>query len=149
VNIDEVIADIVMLVRPEAMRHDVTIQTALEPDLPFVTGDRVQLQQVFLNLLMNAIEALRDFDGERQIMISACRDARDHLIVAVSDSGAGLPSNTDEIFSAFFTTKPDGAGMGLAISRSIVESHGGRLWAKTDRGATFCFTLPVALPCTA
>jgi signal transduction histidine kinase len=108
-------------------------------------ADRVQLQQVFMNLMLNAIEAMKDSGGELTVM-SQLQDG--HLLFSVSDLGPGLPSgNVDEIFSAFFTTKPLGSGMGLAISRSIVDSHGGRLWATANdgNGATFHFTLPTQL----
>ena len=120
-----------------------SIETELAPDLPIVSGDRVQLQQVLLNLIMNAIEATKDVSGPRESRVSARRGNADQLLVSVSDTGVGLPDNADEIFKAFVTTKADGTGMGLAISRSIIESHGGRLWAESNDGpgATFCFRL--------
>ena len=114
----------------------------LAADLPKIMGDRVQLQQVFMNLILNAIEAMKDSGGELTVK-SQLQDGQ--LQFSVSDTGPGLPAGSvDQIFSAFFTTKPQGSGMGLAISRSIVESHGGRLWATANegRGATFHFTLP-------
>jgi signal transduction histidine kinase len=115
--------------------------TELAAELPKITADRVQLQQVFMNLMLNAIEAMKDSGGELTVE-SKLQDGQ--LQFSVSDTGPGLPAGSvDQIFSAFFTTKPRGSGMGLAISRSIVESHGGRLWATAnERGATFHFTLP-------
>ena len=117
----------------------------LAADLPQVMGDRVQLQQIMMNLIMNSIDAMKDVDGTRELAIKSQRGQNEELQVSVSDTGVGLPSKqTDQIFNAFFTTKPHGTGMGLSISRSIVESHGGRLWAadNSPRGASFCFTLP-------
>ncbi len=126
------------------MRHRVSIRTELAADLPCVIGDRVQLQQVLLNLIMNGIEAMKDVDDPRGIMVTSRCDQGEHLLVLVAGSGVGLPPHADEIFKAFFTTQPRGTGMGLAISRSIIESHRGRLSATTSagRGATFCFSLP-------
>jgi signal transduction histidine kinase len=108
-------------------------------------GDRVQLQQVMMNLIMNSIDAMKDMDGRRELIIKSQRAENEELIVSVSDTGVGLPpQQAEQIFNAFFTTKVDGTGMGLRISRSIIESHGGRLWAEDNspRGASFCFTLP-------
>jgi signal transduction histidine kinase len=108
-------------------------------------GDRVQLQQVMMNLIMNSIDAMKDMDGKRELIIKSQRAENEELMVSVSDTGVGLPSQqAEQIFNAFFTTKVDGTGMGLRISRSIIESHGGRLWAadNSPRGASFCFTLP-------
>jgi signal transduction histidine kinase len=110
-------------------------------------GDRVQLQQVMLNLIMNGIEAMKDVDRPRELIIKTQRTENDQLLVSVSDTGVGLPEqNADQIFNAFFTTKPQGIGMGLSITRSIVEIHGGRLWAEKNAGggAIFLFTLPAA-----
>jgi signal transduction histidine kinase len=115
----------------------------LAPELPRVIADRVQLQQVFMNLMLNAIEAMKETAGELTIKSQLANDGQ--LLMSVSDTGVGLPADkADEIFNAFFTTKPQGTGMGLAITRSIIEAHGGRLWASanTGRGATFYFTLP-------
>jgi len=151
VTVNDLITEIIMLVRSEAVRCGVAIQTELETNLPSARGDRTQLQQVLLNLIMNGIEAMKGLDGRRQLTVTSARDGSDQLLVSVADTGTGLPPDQDEIFRPFFTTKPDGTGMGLAISRSIVESHGGRLWAtsNTGPGATFCFSLPAAVPAQA
>jgi signal transduction histidine kinase len=113
-----------------------------------VLGDRVQLQQVILNLVVNGLEAIANSkNSERELSISSAKDESNNLIVAVRDSGAGLDAaNLERVFDAFFTTKADGMGMGLAISRTIIESHGGRLWATSNspQGSVFQFTLPVA-----
>jgi signal transduction histidine kinase len=108
-------------------------------------GDRVQLQQVMMNLIMNSIDAMKNVDGTRELAIASRRAENEQLMVSVSDTGVGLPpQQEDQIFDAFFTTKPQGTGMGLSISRSIVQSHGGRLWVagSSRRGASFSFTLP-------
>jgi signal transduction histidine kinase len=130
------------LLKGEATRASIAMCTELSAELPRIMVDRVQLQQVFMNLMLNGIEAMRDSGGELTVK-SKLQD--DQLQFSVSDTGVGLPKEKmDQIFSAFFTTKAQGSGMGLAISRSIVESHGGRLWATANdgRGATFNFTLP-------
>jgi signal transduction histidine kinase len=108
-------------------------------------GDRVQLQQVIMNLIINGVDAMRYVEGVRELAIKSRRTENEHLLMSVSDTGVGLPAQKDQIFNAFFTTKTHGTGMGLAISRSIVESHGGRLWANDNspRGASFYLTLPV------
>jgi PAS domain S-box-containing protein len=143
VNVNDLLTEIVMLVRSEAMRYGVSIRTDCAADVPFVMGDRVQLQQVLLNLIVNGIEATKAVDGRREITIGSRPDDGNRLLVSVADTGVGLPPNPDEMFKAFFTTKAEGTGMGLAISRSIIESHGGRLWATSNEngGATFFFTL--------
>jgi len=144
VDVNEVIREMIVLLRGEATRQRVWIGTELEANLPQILGDRVQLQQVLMNLMLNGIEAMRDVDGKRELVIKSERAENEEVRVAVSDTGVGLPAQlADEIFKAFFTTKPQGTGMGLSISRSIVESHGGRLWAdgNTPRGANFSFTL--------
>jgi PAS domain S-box-containing protein len=145
VDINEVIREMIVLLRGEAMRYSILVRTQLEADIPQVMADRVQLQQVLLNLMINGIEAMKDADGTRELAIRSWRAQQEEIVVSVTDSGVGLPTKqTEQIFHAFFTTKPHGTGMGLRISRSIVESHGGRLWAAEDitRGASFCFTLP-------
>lgn len=145
VDVNDVVREMIVLLRGEATRYNVFITTVLEPELPPVVGDRVQLQQVLLNLMMNAIDAMRAVDGRRELGIRSQRAEDDKLLVSVSDTGVGLPpEQVDRIFNSFFTTKSHGTGMGLSISRSIVESHGGRLWASGNppRGANFSFTLP-------
>src|SRR6202051_4527879 len=146
VEVNEIIREMVELLRAEAKQYAVSIRTDLVADLPKITADRVQLQQVFMNLILNAIEALKETGGELTIKTELGQGGQ--LLISVSDTGVGLPDeNTDQIFNAFFTTKPQGSGMGLAISRSIIESHGGRLWASANngRGATFQLTLPAGV----
>jgi signal transduction histidine kinase len=143
VDVNRIIHEILTLLDGEALRSSVAMRTELAAELPDVMADRVQLQQVFMNLMLNGIEAMRDSGGELTVK-SQVLDSQ--VLFSVSDTGVGLPmEKMDQIFSAFFTTKPQGSGMGLAISRSIVESHGGRLWATANdgRGATFCFSLPI------
>jgi signal transduction histidine kinase len=143
VDVNEVVREIVRLLRSEANRCAISMRTDLAAELPKVTADRVQLQQVFMNLMLNGIEAMQDTRGELTIKSELRQDG--DLLISVSDTGVGLPAGkAGEIFSAFFTTKPQGSGMGLAISRSIVESHGGRLWATANSGpgAVFYLTLP-------
>jgi signal transduction histidine kinase len=143
VEVNEIIREMDELLRAEANQYAVSIRTDLAADLPKTTADRVQLQQVFMNLMLNAIEAMKDTGGELKIKTELGHQGS--LLISVSDTGVGLPAeNINQIFNAFFTTKPEGSGMGLAISRSIVESHGGRLWATGNdgRGATFQLTLP-------
>jgi PAS domain S-box-containing protein len=145
VDVNEVVEQMVTLLRNEAARYGVSIRTELGTELPPVPGDRVQLQQVLMNLMMNGIDAMKSSDGSRELTLTTARDDVDQLMVAVRDTGAGLPEQVDRIFDAFFTTKPHGTGMGLAISRTIVEAHGGRLSAAPNdgRGAVFQFTLPM------
>jgi PAS domain S-box-containing protein len=148
VDINEVIRDMVVLLRNEAVRYSITVRAELTEGLPQVTADRLQLQQVLMNLMMNSIDAMKDTNGSRELAINSQRGKDEELLVSVSDTGVGLPpQQADQIFHAFFTTKRDGTGMGLRISRSIVESHGGRLWAadNSPRGATFHLTLPTKL----
>jgi PAS domain S-box-containing protein len=143
VDVDEIVCEMLLLLRGEASRHSISMRTELAPDLPKITADRVQIQQVFMNLMFNAIEAMKDTRGELTVKTEPGPGGQ--LLISVSDTGVGLPKEkTEQIFHAFFTTKPQGSGMGLSISRSIVESHGGRLWATDNppRGARFCFTLP-------
>jgi signal transduction histidine kinase len=142
VDVNGIIQEMITLLQGEATRSSIAMHTELTAEIPKITADRVQLQQVFMNLMLNGIEAMKDAGGELTVT-SHLQDGQ--LQFSVSDTGVGLPAEKmDQIFSAFFTTKPQGSGMGLAISRSIVESHGGRLWAAANdgRGATFHFTLP-------
>ena len=144
VDLNGIIQEMLTLLKCEADQYSVAMRTALAADLPEIMADRVQLQQVLMNLMVNGIEAMKDSGGELTVK-SELQDGQ--LQFSVSDTGVGLPAEKmDQIFSAFFTTKPQGSGMGLAISRSIVESHGGRLWATANDGpgATFHFTLPTA-----
>jgi PAS domain S-box-containing protein len=143
VDVRVIIREMAALLRTEAIRHSVTIHSEVDADTPRIVADRVQLQQVFMNLMLNAIEAMKGTGGE--LTISARPNPQGQLIVSLSDTGVGLPAeNAERIFDAFHTTKPEGTGMGLAITRSIVESHGGRVWATANEGAgaTFHFTLP-------
>jgi C4-dicarboxylate-specific signal transduction histidine kinase len=130
VDVNEVILEMLVLLRTEATRCSISIRTELDADLPQTMGDSVQLQQVLMNLMINGIDALKEVDGTRELRITSQRTENEQLMVLVSDTGMGLPSQqAEQIFDAFFTTKPYGTGLGLRISRSIVESHGGRLWA--------------------
>ena len=143
VDVNELIREMVVMLENEAHRHSVTINADLTAGLPQVMADRVQLQQVLMNLLQNGIEAMRAASGELSIRSQLADDGQ--LLISVTDTGVGLPTeNTDKMFDAFFTTKPQGTGLGLAISRSIVKSHGGRIWAtpNSGRGATFHISLP-------
>ena len=133
------------MLRGEARGHGVSIRTDLKDDLPMTVADRVQLQQVLMNLMLNGIEAMKDTGGVLTVKSRLGDDGQIHI--SVNDTGPGPPpGKADQIFDAFFTTKPQGSGMGLAISKSIIESHDGRIWANSDgeRGATFHFTLPAA-----
>jgi PAS domain S-box-containing protein len=143
IEVNELISEMVVMLHNEANRHSVTIRTDLAEGLPKLMADRVQLQQVLLNLMLNGIEAIRDTSGELSIKSKVGDD--NQLLISVSDTGVGLPTeNAQQIFNPFFTTKSQGTGLGLAITRSIVESHGGRIWAtgNSGRGATFSFTMP-------
>src|SRR5271170_3378416 len=149
VDVNPIIGEMILLLSSEAVRHNILVRAELAPDLPKVMADRVQLQQVLMNLMINGIDAMKDINGARELAIKSQRMDNEQVLVSVSDTGVGLPpEQTDQIFNAFFTTKSHGTGMGLRISRSIVESHGGHLWAtpNSPRGAIFCFTLPVAPP---
>jgi signal transduction histidine kinase len=145
-DVNEVIADVLGLVRAELHEHEVVVETELGAGLPPVAGDRVQLQQVLLNLILNGIEAMAGIeDRTRVLRIRSRSDGRERVLVSVEDRGMGLaPREVDHIFQPFFTTKPAGMGMGLPISRSIIEAHGGRLWAtpNADTGLTVQFGLP-------
>ena len=143
VDVKEIIQEMTALFMTEAVRHSIKIHSELHEDRPHVLADRVQLQQVFMNLMLNAIEAMRETGGK--LTIGSRLSPEGQLIVSISDTGVGLPAESaEQIFEAFHTTKPQGTGMGLAITRSIVEAHGGRVWATANpgAGATFHFTLP-------
>jgi PAS domain S-box-containing protein len=150
VDVNEAIGEVITLTRNEAQKSRVALEARLSPDVPPVLADRVQLQQVLLNLIINGIEAMSGAVEEpRDLVIGSARDVANCVLVTVRDSGAGLDAGTaDRLFDAFYTTKPSGMGMGLAVSRSIIESHGGRIWAtaNTPRGAVFHFTLPAGAP---
>ena len=152
VDLNTVIADVLRLVRADALAHDCTLATDLEPDLPAVTGDAVQLQQVLLNLVINAFDAMKQNPGEKcRVELSTRRDGANFIEVAVRDHGPGLPPDAPaKVFERFFSTKKEGMGMGLAIARSIIEAHGGTLdaanvAASVGRGARFWFRLPVRI----
>jgi signal transduction histidine kinase len=145
VDLNEVIREMIALLRSEASRYSISIRGELANDLPNIMADRVQLQQVLMNLMLNGIEAMKDMSAGGELTIKSQQDDNRQLLISVGDTGVGLePEQAEQIFNAFFTTKPQGTGMGLPISRSIIESHGGRLWAadNSPRGASFCFTLP-------
>ena len=145
VDVNEIIREMVFLLRSEAARYTIAVRTELAADRLQLMGDRVQLQQVMMNLIVNSIDAMKDVDGARELTIKSQRVENEHMLVSVSDTGVGLPQQkADQIFKTFFTTKTQGIGMGLSISRSIVESHDGRLWATNNSpvGASFYFTLP-------
>jgi signal transduction histidine kinase len=143
VDVNEVVREMLELLRSEANRYPICVRTDLAAGLPKATADRVQLQQVVMNLMLNGIEAMKDTGGE--LTIKSERGENGELLMSITDSGVGLPAEkAHQIFDAFFTTKAQGSGMGLTISRSIIQSHGGRLWAGANakQGVTFYFTLP-------
>jgi PAS domain S-box-containing protein len=145
VDVNELIREMIVLLRNEAARHSISIRSDLADDLPKVIADRIQLQQVFMNLMLNGIEAMKDIATGGELTVSSQRGETAQVLISVADAGLGLPPEiAANIFDAFYTTKPQGTGMGLPISRSIIESHGGRLWANPNfgRGAVFQFTLP-------
>ena len=145
IDLNEVIRHMTALLRDAADRNSISILMELDPKLAMTSADRVQLQQVLMNLMLNGIEAMKG--GSGALVITSKRSDDGQLDVSVSDSGIGLPAEgAERIFEAFFTTKPDGTGIGLPLSRRIIESHGGRLWASpnTPRGAVFHFTVPLA-----
>jgi NO-binding membrane sensor protein with MHYT domain/nitrogen-specific signal transduction histidine kinase len=145
---NELIRETIALLQNEANRYSVSIRTDLDSDLPKIMADSVLVQQVMMNLIMNSIDAMKDVDQTRELAIRSQRTEDQQLIISVTDTGVGLPpQQAEQIFNAFFTTKAYGTGMGLRISRSIIESHGGRLWAANNspRGASFCFTLPTKI----
>jgi signal transduction histidine kinase len=146
VDLNEIIREIVILMRHSADRHSVSIRTEFDPALPAAVADRVQLQQVLINLMLNGIEAMKDTSGD--LAVTSKRSDDGWSMISVSDSGVGLPIDKPErIFDTFFTTKVHGLGMGLCICRRIIESHGGHLWATANkgRGATLHFALPTAV----
>ena len=144
--INAVVREVIELTQTEAERNSVSVQTAFAEGLPEVVGDRVELQQVAVNLILNAIEAMSETtEGTRELLIRTTRAGCDGVLVAVMDSGPGLPpAGLERLFEPFYTTKPGGLGVGLSICRSIIEAHGGRLWASANEphGAIFQFTVP-------
>ena len=148
IDLNEINRETVALLRDEAMRYNIAVRTELADEIPPIVGDRVQLQQVAMNLMVNSIEAMKDIDGTRELVIKSQHSEDQRVLVSVSDTGVGFPPQlAEQLFDPFFTTKPHGTGMGLRISRSIVESHGGRLWALPNDGpgATFSFSIPCKL----
>jgi C4-dicarboxylate-specific signal transduction histidine kinase len=145
-DVNEAILEVIEVTRSELLRNGVSLRTELAKGLPFIRGDRIQLQQIVLNLILNAVEAMSDASkGSRDLLISTAEDETSGVLVAVQDSGPGLsPENLERLFDPFYTTKPGGMGMGLSICRSIVEGHAGRIWATTNvpQGASFHFSLP-------
>ncbi|HYZ42625.1 MAG TPA: ATP-binding protein [Stellaceae bacterium] len=145
-DINEAIREVIVLTRGEALTNGVSVEMQLAEGLPLIQGDRVQLQQVVLNLILNAVEAMNSVEAaRRELSISTGRRGADEILVAVRDSGPGIdPEHLERVFDSFYTTKPSGMGLGLSICRSIVDAHGGRLWADANepRGAAFQFTLP-------
>ena len=146
-DLNNVVKEVITLVQRELSSHSVSLRKELAPTLPMILGDRVQLQQVIINLVMNGIEAMEPvMDRPRELVIRSGQDETRQVIVSVTDCGVGISAeNAERLFNAFFTTKISGMGMGLPICRSIIEAHGGRLWATANlpHGATFQFTLPV------
>jgi signal transduction histidine kinase len=146
-DVNDVVRETIGLVQREVFSQQVSLRTELAPALPAILGDRVQLQQVIINLVMNGIEAMQSVTGRpRELLIRSRHDEKQLVLVSVTDCGVGISAeNADRLFNAFFTTKSSGMGMGLSICRSIMEAHGGRLWATANmpHGATFQFTLPV------
>jgi len=146
-DVNATIHDVLALARSEVHRHGVVVATQLAADVPRILGDRIQVQQVLLNLVMNAIEALRGVSTEaRRLWVSSERGTAPEVVIMVRDSGPGLEQESRErLFEVFYTTKPQGQGLGLAISRRIIEAHGGRLWATANvpQGAVVQFTVPI------
>jgi C4-dicarboxylate-specific signal transduction histidine kinase len=143
VDVNALVHEMVVVLRNRAERQNVVVRTALDPTLPTVVADRVQLQQVLMNLMVNGIEAMQTTGGE--LLVSSSRAADGSVVMTVRDDGVGLPvDGAERLFAAFVTTKPQGTGLGLSISRRIIEAHGGRLWASAnaERGATFQFMVP-------
>ena len=149
VDVNAVIEDTISLLHHETQRHNISLRTELDAGVPAVSADRVQLQQVILNLVMNAIESTASVEGPKRLLIQSALSNPGELLVSVKDTGPGIDAGrADRLFAPFFTTKPQGIGMGLPISRSIIEAHGGRLWAEKNepRGAVFNFILPTGRP---
>ena len=140
-DVNEAIREVIVLARSEIQGKGVTLETELSEQLPAVFADRVGLQQVILDLILNAVDAMGEVaEGPRELLLRSVTEGSKHVVVSVQDSGSGLdPAGLDNLFEAFYTTKPHGLGMGLAISRSIIDAHGGRLWATANapRGAVF------------
>jgi signal transduction histidine kinase len=147
-DVNDVVSEVIALVQRQITSHQVSLRIELAPALPIILGDRVQLQQVIINLVMNGLEAMQSVtDRPFELVIRSGQDERQQVLVSVTDCGVGIAAeNVDRLFNAFFTTKSSGMGMGLSICRSIVEAHGGRLWATANitHGATFQFSLPVS-----
>ena len=147
-NLNDVIEQLVLLVERELLNNRVSLRLELAPALPAVLGDRVQLQQVIMNLAINGIQSMASVtDRPRELLIRSCQGEDGQVLIEVQDDGVGIdPNNMHQLFNAFFTTKPNGMGMGLSICRSIIEAHGGRIWASSNAGpgATFAFTVPPA-----
>jgi C4-dicarboxylate-specific signal transduction histidine kinase len=145
-DVNDVIREVMALVQRELISHQVLLRMELAPTLPMILGDRVQLQQVIINLVMNGIESMQSVtDRPRELVIRSGQDETEQVLVGVTDCGVGISAeNADRLFTAFFTTKSSGMGMGLSICRSIIDAHGGRLWATAcePRGALFQFTIP-------
>jgi signal transduction histidine kinase len=146
-DINDTILEVIEVTRSELLRNDVSLQTELAKGLPLIRGDRIQLQQIVLNLIMNAVEPMSDVSkGSRDLLISTAEDIPNGVLVTVRDSGPGLnPESLERLFDPFHTTKPGGMGMGLSICRSIIEAHGGQVWAARNlpEGATFHFSAPL------
>jgi signal transduction histidine kinase len=146
-DVNDLVSEVISLMQRELISHQVTLRTEFSPALPIILGNRVQLQQVIINLVMNGIEAMQSVaDRPRELVIRSRQDVKQQVLVSVTDCGVGISAeNADRLFNAFFTTKSSGMGIGLSICRSIMEAHGGRLWATANlpHGATFQLTLPV------
>jgi signal transduction histidine kinase len=147
-DLNEVISEVLCLVRAESQRRSVTVETDLAANLPVVRGDKVHLQQVMLNLFLNGMEAMAELPGEKRLTVRTALDEKGCVEIGVSDAGAGIPpARLSRLFDPFFSTKKEGMGLGLSIARSLVEAHGGRIWAENNPngGATFRFTVPIGV----